>query len=273
MTLPKAEKDPTWTLEDVKGLEEREIQFHSTPWDEVDFIQLAATADEIRANPYDLLLVLFRESFALPSAASTSVDKGKLYYGIVGMNQFTQEGWVGTFHPEMVIAPGTYKDPKATFKAWQEFAAEYVKMTPGEQLDYIAAYFKQTPTYKKGKRFVDAVQLYSANFGVGTSEITDPNHVFYKGPPLGGEPCFIWVKDADGKWSRVMTETGKKSEYNLYCQNEGMDVNGDRKITRSDLPGFLKKAIGTNALRWYALYYRLSRYLEGRSTNVVGPGF
>lgn len=266
MTLPKDPSDVTWTAEEVEKLDDKQLFLQSAPWDNVDFFQLAVTCDEIRANPYDLLLVLYRESFAIPSAAKM-VGKKKDVYGIVGMNQFTQEAVIGTFFPEMVESPGVYKDKAAAFKRWQEFAAAYVGMTPGEQLSYIEDYFKNTPVYKKGKPFTDAVMLYAANFGSGRSEFTDPNYVFYAGPPKPAT-CFTIV---DG--NKVMTDAGKDPAYNLYCQNEGMDVNGDRKITRSDLGLFLQKVVRQSPLRYYALRYRLKRYLDGIPTKVIAPGF
>lgn len=267
--LPKPALDTSWTLDEVMQLDDEQLTFQTTPWDNIDFLALANTSARIQADPFDLLLVLFRESRAVPAAATMN---GKSF-GIVGMNQFTQEAVIGTFYPEMVKAPGVYKNPDEAYKKWQEFAAAYVKMKPHEQFPYIAEYFEQTPTFKKNKPFVDAVQLYSANFGVSTSEITDPNYVFFKGPPLDGEPCYIMVKDEKGQLKKVLTETGKKPEYNRYCQNEGMDTNGDRLITRSDLPKFMRKAISQNPLRWYSLYYRTKRYLDGLPTKVVSPGF
>lgn len=249
------------TPENVRSASEQDLTLQSFPWTNVDLLVLIAAAQEIRANPYDMLLVFMRESRLNPSATVWADDK-KTVIGIVGLNQFTQEAVIGTFYPDLIVAPGVYKD--SAFKRWQEFARAYREMAPSGQLPFIVDYFKLSPLYKAGKPFPNATSLYAANFNIGASAATNPNHVFYKGPPPGG--CY---RLENGK--KVLTDEGRKPEWNLYCQNEGMDVvKGDGGITLGDLPAFLAKV--QNEPRYLAAAERLRRLIEGAPTSVFLPG-
>ena len=220
-----------------------ELTLLTTPWNDTDFRAIVCGALELRADPFDWLLALYRESELRPDN-TTFVDSAKKYIGIVGMNQFTQEAVVGVFFPKL-------KGDEA-FKAWQAFAWAYRAMTPAEQVPYIVKSLQESAWYRTGKPFPSATPIYMANFLPGKSTLTDPKEVLLYKP---AEPC-----------------SSPAASSSLYCQNKGMDIDpSDAGITLGDVDAFLHKI--EKQTRFQAFRERLSRLMAREPTSVVCPGF
>lgn len=126
-----------------------------------DYVGLIKTANDIKANVEDLILVLITESqmkpnsmAMCPKACGGSPAPRIPYIVAVGLNQITGS---------TAVANG-WLEKTGSFQDW---AKDFSKKKFQEQLPFLVQYFQNNAWFKAGKSYENALRIYLANAASG----------------------------------------------------------------------------------------------------------
>lgn len=162
-------------------------------WSDADFVAFDAMARANRADPPDLLNVIASESHTLEPSARNPVDPGSWPIA-VGLNQLTRTAAAASG----LIPQETWAGSKSNLGAWKVFADGVVKMTVGQQIPVVGAYYAASPWTKAGRAWPNAAKIYAYNAAGGTAmkDLTDDTVIYAEGTP---EALANRGLDVDGK--------------------------------------------------------------------------